>query len=102
MISTRASKPLTALTDSSGAAGDLGPLPQWDLADLYPGRDSGELKRDLAASETDATAPRARYEGKLAALSGAALGGAVASYERLHGPLGRIMRYAHLAYDGDT
>ncbi len=25
------------------AAADLGPLPQWDLSDLYPGRDSTQL-----------------------------------------------------------
>ena len=29
----------------------LGTLPEWDLRDLYPGRDSAELKRDLDASE---------------------------------------------------
>ena len=51
----------------------LGPLPEWNLADLYPGRDSAELKRDLAQSEADAGEFRARYEGKLAELSGTAL-----------------------------
>jgi oligoendopeptidase F len=101
MISARASKTLTAPADGVAAAGDLGPLPQWDLADLYPGRDSTELQRDLAASESEAAALRARYEGKLAMLSGAALGAAVASYERLQETLGRIMSYAYLVYAGD-
>jgi oligoendopeptidase F len=101
MISSRASKTLTAPADAGATAGKLGPLPEWDLADLYPGRDSAELARDLAASESEATALRARHEGKLAALSGAALGGAVASYERLQETLGRIMSYAYLVYAGD-
>jgi oligoendopeptidase F len=101
MISSRASKTLTAPADAGATAGKLGPLPEWDLADLYPGRDSAELARDLAASESEAAALRARHEGKLATLSGAALGAAVASYERLQETLGRIMSYAYLVYAGD-
>jgi oligoendopeptidase F len=79
----------------------LGKLPEWDLGDLYPGRDSPELKRDLAAVEADAEAFRQRYEGKLTGLSGAMLGGAVAAYERLQEVFGRIMSYAYLVYAGD-
>ena len=55
------------LWDKVGEAGAepkaLGPLPEWDLADLYPGRDSPELRRDLEALASDAAAFRARYEG---------------------------------------
>ena len=101
MISPRASKALTAPAEAKAAASDLGPLPEWDLADLYPGRDSAELARDLAASESEAAALRARYEGKLATLSGAGLGAAVADYECLQETLGRIMSYAYLVYAGD-
>src|SRR6266404_9857205 len=101
MISAQGSKTLAAPPDGGAARGNLGPLPEWDLGDLYPGRDSEELKRDLAASESAAAALRERYEGKLATLSGAALGGAVASYERLQETLGRIMSYAYLVYAGD-
>jgi oligoendopeptidase F len=79
----------------------LGALPEWDLADLYPGRDSAELKRDLERSKAEADAFRQRYEGKLATLAGPALGGAIAAYERLQETLGRVMSYAHLAYAGD-
>src|SRR5579883_2590596 len=79
----------------------LGALPEWNLADLYPGRDSPELKRDLDAVEGDAKAFRARYEGRLDALSGAALGGAVTTYERLQEVLGRVMSYAYLVYATD-
>jgi oligoendopeptidase F len=79
----------------------LGALPEWDLRDLYPGRDSAELKRDLAESEAQAAAFRERYAGRLAALPGAALGAAIAEYERLQETLGRVMSYAALVYAGD-
>ncbi len=82
-------------------ASDLGPLPEWNLRDLYPGRDSPELKRDLDATEADAAAFRSRHEGKLAGLSGSALGAAVAEYERLQETLGRVMSYAYLVYARD-
>jgi oligoendopeptidase F len=79
----------------------LGTLPRWDLADLYPGRDSDALKRDLEASAAAATAFRERYQGKLAALSGAELGAAIAAYEALQEPLGRVMSYASLIHAAD-
>jgi oligoendopeptidase F len=88
-------------TPAAAEAAVLGPLPQWDLSDLYPGRDSAELKRDLERSEREAAAFRERYEGKLAGLGGAALGAAIAAYERLQDTLGRIMSYASLIYAGD-
>jgi oligoendopeptidase F len=105
MISARASKSLTAAravaAEQGSAAVELGALPEWDLGDLYPGRDSAELMGDLAASEREAAALRERCEGKLATLSGAALGAAVAGYERLQETLGRVMSYAYLVYAGD-
>ena len=94
------------LWDKVGEAGAepkaLGPLPEWDLADLYPGRDSPELRRDLEALASDAASFRARYEGKLAALSGGELGAAVAEYERLQEIAGRIMSYADLLRAGNV
>ena len=94
------------LWDKTGEAGAepmaLGPLPEWDLADLYPGRDSPELRRDLETLASDATSFRARYEGKLAALSGGELGAAVAEYERLQEIAGRIMSYADLTRAGNV
>ncbi|HEX9489698.1 MAG TPA: M3 family oligoendopeptidase [Stellaceae bacterium] len=88
-------------TPAAAEATVLGPLPQWDLSDLYPGRDSAELKRDLERGEREAAAFRERYEGKLADLGGAALGAAIAAYERLQDTLGRIMSYASLIHAGD-
>ena len=79
----------------------LDALPEWDLSDLYPGRDSEALTRDLAALASDAEAFRDRYEGRLSALSGAELGAAVEAYERLQEKIGRIMSYASLVYAGN-
>jgi oligoendopeptidase F len=79
----------------------LGALPHWDLSDLYPGSDSPELTRDLEASEAAARAFNGRYQGKLASLTGAELGAAIASYERLQETLGRVMSYASLVHATD-
>jgi oligoendopeptidase F len=86
---------------ASQNAAELGTLPQWDLKDLYPGRDSAELKAALADSENGSKQFRSRYEGKLASLSGADLAGAIRDYEKLQETLGRIMSYAYLDYCTD-
>jgi oligoendopeptidase F len=79
----------------------LGALPQWDLSDLYPGPESPALARDLTRLAADADTFRQRYEGKLADLSGAALGAAVETYERLQEQVGRIISYASLVHAGN-
>ena len=79
----------------------LGNLPTWDLGDLYPGPDSAELSADLERCGREAKAFRERYEGKLAALDGAALGAAVAAYEAIEETLGRVMSYGQLVYSGN-
>ncbi len=101
MIATGERKVSTQRAATASPDRGLGSLPEWNLADLYPGRDSPELKRDLAAVEADANAFRERYQGKLATLSGAALGAAIATYERLDETLGRIISYASLVHAGD-
>ncbi len=80
---------------------DLGALPTWDLDDLYPGRDAPQLRRDLDEAEQIAKSVAERYRGKLASLSGEALGAAVAEYERLDEILSRVMSYAGLVHAGD-
>src|SRR3984957_13207478 len=79
----------------------LGGLPEWDLSDLYPGRDSEALTRDLTTLAEEAETFRERYEGRLNTLSGAELGAAVEAYERLQEKIGRIMSYASLVHAGD-
>ncbi len=79
----------------------LGPLPEWDLTDLYPGLDSEALKRDLTELAENADAFRAGYQGRLAKLSGAELGAAVETYDRLQEKIARITSYASLVHAGD-
>src|SRR5690242_2129391 len=88
--------------EAGAASKALGPLPEWDLADLYPGRDSPELRHDLEALAADSVSFRKRYEGHLAALPGGGLGAAVAEYERLQEIAGRIMSYADLLRAGNV
>jgi oligoendopeptidase F len=80
---------------------DLGTLPEWDLADLYPARDSAELKTDLARAEGQAEAFATRHATKLTAYKPAELAEAIADYERLDETLSRIMSYADLTYAGN-
>src|SRR5260370_11860193 len=69
----------------------LGALPEWDLSDLYPGRDSEPLAHDLSALAEGAEAFRGRYEARLAELSGAELGAAVGAHYRRPGNIGPIL-----------
>ena len=89
-------------TDVAGGRREFGSVPEWDLRDLYPGRDSPELARDLERAAKDADAFAAAYRGKLPGLTGAELGAAVAAYERLQETLERIMSYASLVYSGNV
>ncbi|MGH6980464.1 MAG: M3 family oligoendopeptidase, partial [Stellaceae bacterium] len=77
---------------------DLGPLPEWDLSDLYPGPDSPVLTSDLDRSAAASDGFRDHYRGKLASLSGDELGAAIAAFEKLEDTLGRAMSYASLYY----
>ncbi len=74
--------------------------PRWNLSDLYSGPDSAALESDLATAAKEAEAFQLRYQGKLAALPGAALGNAVAEYERIEERLGRIGSFAELTHAG--
>ncbi len=76
-------------------------LPQWDLDDLYPGRESPELDADFKSAESQALAFAETYRGNLAGLDGAALGEAISHYEGLSETLYRIMSYASLVFTGD-
>ncbi|MFZ1105344.1 MAG: M3 family oligoendopeptidase [Hyphomicrobiaceae bacterium] len=82
---------------------DLGPMPVWDLRDLYPGPQSREVEADLKRAAAGAKRFKETYEGKLAALAkeGAPFGEAIAGYERLGETLSRLGSYAGLLYAAD-
>ncbi|HEX5958151.1 MAG TPA: M3 family oligoendopeptidase [Hyphomicrobiaceae bacterium] len=84
-------------------ATDLGPMPVWDLRDLYPGPASPEVQADLDNAAAEAKRIRQSYEGKLAGLArqGAPLGAAIADYECLTDTLGKLGAYAGLLYAAD-
>ncbi|CAA7622281.1 Peptidase M3B, oligoendopeptidase F [Magnetospirillum sp. LM-5] len=76
-------------------------LPEWDLSDLYAAPDSPELARDLDGAEASAKEFSERFAGRLADLSGAEFGAAIALYERLGEVIYRALSYAQLLYSGD-
>ncbi|PYE87754.1 M3 family oligoendopeptidase [Phyllobacterium leguminum] len=85
---------------------NLGILPEWNLADLYPAIDSPELAADMAKAARDAVAFEGRWKGKLAEEAAKPNGGefahAIIAYEALEELMGRIYSYAGLVYAGDT
>jgi len=85
----------------TAASPDLGPLPSWDLRDLYAGMDAPELKADLDRMEADAKAFHHAYAGKVVELNGDGLAKAIREYERIDEVLSRVMSYAGLVYSGN-
>ena len=79
----------------------IGPLPEWDLDDLYKGVESPALARDLEDARARAEALAERHRGRVGALDGAALAELIAEYEALTDALGRITSYASLLHAGD-
>ncbi|MGH1367235.1 MAG: M3 family oligoendopeptidase [Maritimibacter sp.] len=86
-----------ASTEASGA-GALGPLPEWDLSDLYAAPDAPEVAADLSKLKSACADFAATYEGKLATLDGAGLLACVRAYESIDLLAGRLMSYAGLRY----
>jgi oligoendopeptidase F len=86
----------------AGGPGDLGPLPDWDLTDLYAAPDAPEVARDLALVENACRDFAARYEGKLAELDSEGLLACVRAYEQIERVGGRLMSYAGLRYYQNT
>ena len=104
-----ARSPRTAVKRSAApqAYATLGPLPEWNLADLYPAIDAPEVKRDLDTADAECLAFEKSYKGTLAAIAGekgagAALAAAVKRYEAIEELIGRLISFAHLVYAGDT
>ena len=86
----------------TAAAQTLGPLPEWNLADLYASPEDPKFAGDMKRGEELAKAFAEKYRGKLASLSGEGLAAALKDYEALSDLLGRTGSYAQLYYVGDT
>ena len=85
----------------------LAPLPEWNLADLYPGIDSAELKRDVEWTEAECVAFEKAYKGNLDKIAGSPeagreLAAAVKRYEKIDDVAGRLGSYAGLLHAGDA
>ncbi len=89
---------LAAVEPESDPGADLGPLPEWDLTDLYPAPDSKALKDDLEAAAAAAKVFAKDFRTHVAELDGDRLGAAVAAYERIDETLSRVMSYAQLLH----
>jgi oligoendopeptidase F len=86
----------------TSAAANLGPLPEWNLADLYASPDAPEFAADMKKGEALSKAFAEKYRGKLAGLGGAELAQSLKDYEAISDLLGRTGSYAQLYYVGDT
>jgi oligoendopeptidase F len=105
MPSTVLRAPVRAATAKRSAG--LGRLPEWNLADLYPGIDAPEVKRDLDRADTECAAFAEAYKGKLATLAASAeassaIAAAVKRYEAIDDLLGRLISFASLVYSENT
>jgi oligoendopeptidase F len=94
--------PVRDANATAGGPDTLGPLPDWDLTDLYAAPDAPEVARDLARVETACKAFAEQYEGKLAGLDGAGLLECVQAFEQIEAVGGRLMSYAGLRYYQNT
>jgi len=95
--------PVSILRQQEGGASeaaDLGPLPEWSLADLYTSPEAPEVARDLDDAAARARRIKEAYHGRLAELGrdGAVLGLAIEELERLVEIMGRLGSYAGLYY----
>jgi len=80
---------------ASGSAVDLGTLPAWKLEDLYPGPNSPAIEADFAALDKRIGAFES-HRGKVAQLSSADFGAAIAEYEAISEIAGKLGSYAQL------
>lgn len=88
--------------DAAATTKKLGPLPEWNLADLYVSPEDPAFASDMRRGEEEAKAFAETYKGKLAGLAGGDLVKAIKAYESLSDLLGRAGSYAQLYYVGDT
>ena len=74
----------------------LDSLPRWDLADLYSGFNSAEFADDLRSAQSATAKLKACYEGRVGALSSAALAKMILEFERIQESVIKLNSYAYL------
>ena len=89
------------MSQAAVADPDLGPLPEWDLADLYASPDSKDFAKDFDRLASDVASFKQSYESRVADLEPSVLGAAIGEYEAIDEQLGRISSYAQLLYATD-
>lgn len=92
---------------ANDAEADNGELPEWNLADLYPGPDTVEFKSDLEEAASRASRFADAHQGKLEAYldggqGGDELAGVIKEYEAMSDLFGRIGSFMMLYYVGNT
>ncbi|MDH4982379.1 M3 family oligoendopeptidase [Hyphomicrobium sp. D-2] len=82
---------------------ELGAMPEWNLADLYPSPTAPELARDLDAAAAEGQRIKDAYHGKLVEIAkdGGALATALEDFERFVELTGRLGSFAGLHYAGN-
>ena len=85
------------------AGHEFGDLPEWDLTDLYPAKDSAEVKADFEFCEKESQKFADDYKGKLEELAkNGGLLETITRYEELSDKMGRLGSYAYLQYAQNT
>ncbi|MFO1153537.1 MAG: M3 family oligoendopeptidase [Rhodospirillales bacterium] len=79
---------------------DVDPV-TWDLSDLYASPDAPEIDRDLDWARCEAERFHADFAGRLAGLTSAEFGRAIATYEAITERLYRTMAYGQLYFAED-
>ena len=80
---------------------NLGPMPEWNLTDLYSAPDGADLKAEFAAVKKRSTAFE-RHRGKIAAMDSKTFGAAIAEYEAISEITNKIGSFAQLHQSGDV
>ena len=80
----------------------LGPLPKWDLSDLYSASDAPELKRDLDWLIEETRSFESDYRDRLASLPFGEFETLMERMEKIQTTTGRIMSFAGLRYYQET
>jgi len=73
-------------------------LPNWNLADLYPSKDSKELKNDIEKLSKKCDEFFKNYSSKINTLRAKELHKAIAEYDDIADLMGRVMSFAFLNY----